>query len=125
MTTLIFRDTPPTTLAGPINAAATTINVASGTGALFPQPTSGQGFYAFMKDAATRTLTEVILVTAVTGDTMTVVRGQGTLSAGAGGRLVSGKEPTHRQMPTSLPSQRRIHRLRHLLLEIYSLSPKA
>ena len=93
MTTLIFRDTPPTTLAGPINAAATTINVASGTGALFPQPTSGQGFYAFMKDAATRTLTEVILVTAVTGDTMTVVRGQGTLSAqpwNAGDFLIHG-----------------------------------
>lgn len=81
MAQMIFKDTPPTTLAGPITAVATTIAVASGAGPTFPQPSAGQFFYAFFVDAATRTVKELVQVTAVSGDTMTVVRGQGTSSA--------------------------------------------
>jgi hypothetical protein len=85
MATALFKNTPPTTLAGPITATATTLSVASGAGATFPSPGAGQFFYAFLTDAATRTVKEVVQVTAVTGDAMNVVRGQDGTSASAWG----------------------------------------
>jgi len=81
MAQLLFKNTPPTTLAGPITSTATTLQVASGAGASFPSPGAGQEFTIFLTDAATRTLKEVMIASAVTGDVFTVTRGQDGTSA--------------------------------------------
>lgn len=63
-------------LAAPISAGATTLTVSPGTGALFPTPTGGNYFCLTAVDAATGLVREVMHVTAVSGDTFTVVRAQ-------------------------------------------------
>ena len=83
----LFANNASTTLASPISASSTTISVYPGQGALFPSPTSGQGFTVTLTDAATGKLTEIMLCTNRTGDTFTVTRAQeGTnaLAWGAG-----------------------------------------
>ncbi len=74
--TLLFSNNASTTLATNLSSTATTLTVAAGAGALFPSPTSGQAFTLTLIDAATQTKTEVMICTAVSGDTLTVVRGQ-------------------------------------------------
>ncbi len=74
--TLLFSNNAATTLATNISSVATTVNLAAGAGALFPNPTTGQAFTLTMLDAGTQTKTEVMLCTAKSGDTLTVVRGQ-------------------------------------------------
>ncbi len=76
MTTLIFSNYANTTLAGPISNSATTINLQAGTGALFPNPSSGQAFKISLTDAATQTLNEICLCTARATDALTVLRAQ-------------------------------------------------
>jgi len=76
MTTLLFANNAKTTLAAPISSATLTATLASGTGSLFPNPSAGQGFYLTFVDAATGLINEIVLVTARTGDTITIVRGQ-------------------------------------------------
>lgn len=76
MSVLLFSNNAQTTLAGAITNTATTLNVQSGAGALFPNPGSGQYFVASLVDAATGALTEIIWVTARVGDTFTIVRAQ-------------------------------------------------
>lgn len=65
-------------LAAPITAGATTLTVSPGTGALFPQPTGGNYFCLTVVDAATGLVREVMHVTAVSGDTFTILRAQET-----------------------------------------------
>jgi hypothetical protein len=77
MALFIFANDAATTLAGPISASATQLTVSSGTGAEFPNPSSGQQFSATLNDAATGLLTEVIYCTARSGDNFNpIVRGQ-------------------------------------------------
>jgi len=76
MTTLLFSNNATSTLAAPVSAGATTITLASGTGALFPNPVAGQAFMLTLTDAATGLLTEIVQVTARATDTLTVVRAQ-------------------------------------------------
>jgi hypothetical protein len=54
----------------------------TGTGALFPAPVSGTSFFKLtLIDAATGQISEIVHVTARTGDTLTIVRAQeGTLA---------------------------------------------
>ncbi|EPC7977918.1 hypothetical protein ACR3FV_003179, partial [Yersinia enterocolitica] len=80
--TLLSANNASTVLAAGISASATTLTVNTGTGGLFPSPVSGTSFFKLtLIDAATGTLTEIVHVTARTGDTMTIVRGQeGTVS---------------------------------------------
>lgn len=77
-TTLLFANNAETTLSAPITDSATTVVLASGTGALFPSPNNGAGEYFDLtfNDAATGLLYEVVKVTARVGDTLTIVRGQ-------------------------------------------------
>lgn len=63
-------------LASPIGPSATTILLASGGGAKFPTITGSDTFFVTLTDAATETAIEILLVTAVVGDSFTVVRGQ-------------------------------------------------
>ena len=77
MSIFLFYNNAASTLAGPISNTATTINLAAGGGAQFtPPPAGGQLFCMTLIDAATGLLREIIHVTAVTGDVLTVVRAQ-------------------------------------------------
>jgi len=76
MTILLFANNARTTLAAPISSTATTATLASGTGSLFPSPSTGQAFKLTFTDAATGLLNEIVLCTARSGDTVTIVRGQ-------------------------------------------------
>lgn len=76
MSTFLFSNNASSTLAGPISNAAVTVNLASGTGALFPNPSAGQQFALTFNDAATGLLTEIVYCTARTGDALTIVRAQ-------------------------------------------------
>lgn len=79
--TVLFANNAGSTLAGAISNTATTANLATGTGVLFPAPTSGQYFVGTFNDAATGLLTEIIHVTNVTSDTITMVRAQESTTA--------------------------------------------
>lgn len=76
MSLLLFANNAQTTLAGPIAASATTLNLAAGTGKEFPSPAAGQYFVMTLNDQATGQVREIIWVTALSTDTCTVVRAQ-------------------------------------------------
>lgn len=63
-----------TTIAGSINAAATAINLAGGTGSLFPVLSGSDWFWGTLVDASNNI--EVVKVTARSTDALTVTRGQ-------------------------------------------------
>lgn len=67
------------TLASPITASNTGIVVAAGEGSRFPTLASGDYFYATLE--STGGTTEIVKVTARSGDTMTIVRAQEGTSA--------------------------------------------
>jgi len=71
-----FANDASSTLAAPISNSAVTVNLASGQGALFPNPSAGQQFALTFNDAATGLLTEIVYCTARTGDALTIVRAQ-------------------------------------------------
>jgi hypothetical protein len=76
-TQLLFYNDAFTNLAGSISNIAVTANLTPGGGALFiPPPGINQGFKGTFIDAATGLLNEIVLVTNVTGDTITMVRAQ-------------------------------------------------
>lgn len=76
-----FANNANTILAGPINTVVTTLQVAAGTGVIFPIPVANQPFILTLIDAATQQTNEIVLVTARAGDVMTIVRGQeGTIA---------------------------------------------
>lgn len=76
MSTILFANNASSTLAGAISNTAVTCNLAVGTGVLFPAPGAGQYFVGTFNDAATGLLTEIVHVTNVTVDTITIVRAQ-------------------------------------------------
>lgn len=80
-----FANNASTTLGSAVSNVATTITVATGSGALFPAISGGQFFHATMFSAGSSTglPNEIVKVTARAGDTMTVVRGQEGTSASA------------------------------------------
>ena len=74
---ILWYNNATTTLAGAISAGATSCQVAAGAGSMFsPGPSAGQYFTLTFNDAATGLLTEIVHVTAVSGDTLTIVRAQ-------------------------------------------------
>lgn len=78
----LFTNNASTTLASGISAVATSLTVASATGALFPNPTAGQYFYATLSNTA-GTIIEIVKVTARSTDTFTIVRAQDNTTASA------------------------------------------
>lgn len=77
MTQLTFANNASTTLATAIASGSTTVNVASGTGALFPTIANGQSFKITISPASgSSPAPEILLVTSTSTDTFTVVRGQ-------------------------------------------------
>jgi hypothetical protein len=73
---LIFSNNASSTTAGTITNTATSVNLAAGTGVLFPQPVGNQEFIATFIDQLTGTLREIVHVTNMNGDTATIVRAQ-------------------------------------------------
>jgi hypothetical protein len=78
----LFTNNASTTLASGISAVATTLTVAPGTGALFPNPTAGQYFFTTLSNVAA-TIIEIVKVTARSTDTFTIVRAQDNTTASA------------------------------------------
>lgn len=74
--TVLFANNASTTLAGAITSTATTANLSSGTGSLFPSPSSGQYFVLTFTDAGTGLINEIVWVTDVSGDVITMTRAQ-------------------------------------------------
>ena len=74
--TVLSNNNAGTTIAGAITTSATSVGLASGTGALFPSPSGGNYFVATFNDAATGLLREIVHVTARSSDTCTIVRAQ-------------------------------------------------
>lgn len=74
MANMLFANNCNTTLNGGITAVATSMVVTSAAG--FPVPTGSQYFYCTLADAATQTTIEIVKVTAISGTTFTIVRGQ-------------------------------------------------
>ena len=74
MPNMLFANNCNTTLSSSLTNVATTMSVTSATG--FPAPTGSQYFYCTLADAATQTTIEIVKVTAVSGTTFTIVRGQ-------------------------------------------------
>jgi hypothetical protein len=76
MALLLFSNNATTILASPITSTATSVTLAAGTGAKFPNPAAGQYFVMSFVDAATGLVTEIVNVTARSSDICTIVRGQ-------------------------------------------------
>lgn len=74
--TIIWKNNANTTLAGTVSNVATTATLTPGAGALFPAPGADQYFTATFSDAATGLLNEIVHVTNVTGDVVTMARAQ-------------------------------------------------
>jgi hypothetical protein len=72
----LYADNANTALAAGISSSATTIIVTTGTGGLFPNPTTGQFFTLTLNDQLTGNVYEICYCTARTGDSLTVLRGQ-------------------------------------------------
>jgi hypothetical protein len=76
MALLLFANNATTTISGAITNVATSVALAPGSGALFPNPGAGQQFLATLNDSATGLLSEIVLCTARATDTLTIVRAQ-------------------------------------------------
>jgi microcystin-dependent protein len=76
MAILIFKNNATSFLAGPITSTSVTAQLAAGTGVLFAQPVANQYFVGTFTDAATGLENEIVYVTNVLGDIITMIRGQ-------------------------------------------------
>lgn len=82
MTAFIFANDINTQLAGAISSSSTSITLASSLNLPASIPT-GYNLVITLRDAATRQNTEIVYATAITGTTLTVVRGQDGTTAQA------------------------------------------
>jgi hypothetical protein len=74
---ILFANNANSTVAGPISATGTTLLLAAGTGAFFPNPVNtGDYFCGTFYDQLTKTRTEIVHCAARSGDTLTIQRGQ-------------------------------------------------
>ena len=74
--TIQFSNNAQTTLAGAITNTALTVALSPGSGALFPALSAGQTSNLTFVDAATGLINEIVKCTAISGDTLTIVRAQ-------------------------------------------------
>jgi len=84
--TIKFYNNASTTVSGGITALDTTVALAANSGTLFqPGPTGGDYFVATFYDQQTKTINEIVHVTAISGDVATIVRAQEGTTAKAWG----------------------------------------
>ncbi len=74
--TLLFANNANTTLATSAQSTSTTIQVASGTASIFPAIIQGEAIVLTISSATNPLLTEIVWCTAISGDTLTILRGQ-------------------------------------------------
>ena len=101
MTDFLFANNATTQVASALTSGGTSLQVSTGSGALFPAPAANQQFAVKLADAATGLITEIVYCTGVTGDTLTIVRAQEGTTARAwnvGDTVLCG--PTAGQMQT-------------------------
>lgn len=79
---ILFTNNASTTLASSILSGATSLTVASGSGALFPNPTSPDYFLVTLQGVS-GTPIEIVKCTARSTDTLTIVRAQEGTTASA------------------------------------------
>ncbi|MFC6122147.1 hypothetical protein ACFPZP_13905 [Citrobacter bitternis] len=81
--TLLAANNASTLLVSGISAVSTTLQVSTGTGDLFPSPVPGTSYFKLTLTSLTAGETkEIVYVTARSGDTLTIIRGQeGTAAA--------------------------------------------
>ena len=79
MSQFVFANNVNTTLAAGINSTATTITLTSS--AHLPTLAAGEIFALTLNDAATQSVFEIVYVTAISGATLTVIRGQENTAA--------------------------------------------
>src|SRR5665213_382052 len=74
----VFSNNAQTTLATPLSSGSTSLAVTAGTGSLFPALTGGNWFVGTLQHVVSGAVTaqEIVKVTARSGDTMTIARGQ-------------------------------------------------
>ena len=72
---ILFTNNAATNLEAPITSSATSLTVLPGTGTLFPNPTAPD-YFLLTLIGITGSPIEIVKVTAVSGDTFTIVRGQ-------------------------------------------------
>ena len=80
---LLSSNNANSTLAAGITSGQTSIQLATGTGALFPSPGANQYFPITFNDVSTGLVYEIAWCTSRTGDSLTVIRGQEGTSARA------------------------------------------
>jgi hypothetical protein len=73
---LLFANNSVTQLAGAISNTSLTAALQTGAGAIFPHPGANQYFTATLVSATIPNLNEIVWVTNVTGDVVTMIRGQ-------------------------------------------------
>ena len=84
MATQLFANNASSSLASGITNVATSLTLATGQGALFPNPTGGDWFLLTLTQATgVESSWEIVKVTARTTDTLTIVRAQESTSAAA------------------------------------------
>lgn len=76
MSSVIWTNNAAATLAFSISDSATTATLASGAGALFPNPSAGEYFTLTLLSAISLTTREITYCTARSGDVVTIVRAQ-------------------------------------------------
>lgn len=76
MTTLLFANQAQTALASPALSTDTTLNLAVGTGIIFPAPSANQILILTLSSALNAAITEIIYCTGIIGDVLTVERAQ-------------------------------------------------
>lgn len=82
---VLYSNNAETTITQSISASTTTIQVATGDGAEFPNPGTGDHFYVTLvgDDGTGGELLEVVRCTSRSSDTLTVVRGLDDTTASA------------------------------------------
>jgi hypothetical protein len=74
--TYLYENNAAGTLASGISNSATSLTLNAGQASLFPNPAAPDTFFATLTDAATQTLIEIVSVTSVAGNIMSIVRAQ-------------------------------------------------
>jgi hypothetical protein len=74
--TILWANNASTTISGSINTTDTQVQVAAGTGAIFPNPGAGDYFVCTFYDQLTKTRNEICHCVQRSGDTFTIVRAQ-------------------------------------------------
>lgn len=77
----LFANNAQSTLASSVSSSATTLPLATGTGASFPSPSGGDFFRMTLTQPGIESSWEIVRVTARSGDSVTVVRAQEGTSA--------------------------------------------